>query len=71
MLMITERWEEPSSILKYFDRMNDNAVIVATTNLFEHLDRALLRRFDSIVDFNRYTNEDLMEIAENSELLFG
>lgn len=53
-----------SSLLKYFDRVNENIVIIATTNLYSLFDKALVRRFDSVIDFNRYTNEDLMEIAE-------
>jgi len=53
-----------SSLLKNFDRVNENIVIIATTNLFKLFDKALVRRFDSVIDFNRYTNEDLMEIAE-------
>ena len=51
-------------MLKGFDRMNENVVLVATTNLFEHFDKALVRRFDFVVDFNRYSEEDLLMIAE-------
>ena len=53
-----------STLLKCLDRMNENIVLVATTNLFNMFDKALSRRFDSIIDFNRYTEEDLMDIAE-------
>lgn len=53
-----------STLLKCLDRMNENVVLVATTNLFNMFDKALSRRFDSIIDFNRYTEEDLMNIAE-------
>lgn len=53
-----------SSLLKYFDRANENIVIIATTNLYNLFDKALVRRFDSVIDFNRYSNDDLMEIAE-------
>lgn len=53
-----------SSLLKCFDRVNENIVIIATTNLYHYFDKALLRRFDSVIDFNRYTDDDLMEIAE-------
>ena len=53
-----------STLLKCLDRVNENIVIVATTNLYQHFDKALSRRFDSIIDFERYTQEDLMEIAE-------
>lgn len=53
-----------STLLKCLDRLNENIVLVATTNLFHLFDKALSRRFDSIIDFNRYTEEDLMDIAE-------
>lgn len=53
-----------SSLLKNMDRMDERIVLVATTNLFEHFDKALIRRFDSVIDFNRYSQEDLMDISE-------
>lgn len=53
-----------STMLKHFDRLNENIVLVATTNLFEYFDKALIRRFDSVIDFNRYEREDLLIIAE-------
>jgi SpoVK/Ycf46/Vps4 family AAA+-type ATPase len=54
-----------SAILKGFDNLNEQIIIIATTNLFKHFDKALSRRFDLIVDFNRYTQDDLQEIAES------
>ena len=53
-----------SALLKHFDRLNENIVLVATTNLYEHFDRALIRRFDAVIDFNRYERKDLLFIAE-------
>ena len=53
-----------STLLKCFDRMNENIVLVATTKLYDHFDKAIIRRFDSIIDFNRYEREDLLIIAE-------
>ena len=44
--------------------MNENVVLVATTNLYKYFDKALIRRFDSVIDFDRYTQEDLLSIAE-------
>ena len=61
---LREMGRATSSLLKGFDRLNENVVLIATTNLFDHFDKALLRRFDSIIDFNRYTEEDLLLIAE-------
>ena len=52
-----------SSVLKGLDNMSSSVVLVATTNLLDSFDGALLRRFDKIVDFNRYTHQDLEDIA--------
>ena len=43
---LREMGRATSAMLKGFDRMNENVVLVATTNLFEHFDKALVRRFD-------------------------
>ena len=53
-----------SSLLKNLDRLDERIVLVATTNLYKYFDKALIRRFDSVIDFNRYSQDDLMEIAE-------
>lgn len=61
---LREMGRATSNLLKCLDKMNENIVLVATTNLFEHFDKALSRRFDSIIDFNRYSEQDLLDIAE-------
>lgn len=61
---LREMGRATSSILKGFDALNEKIVLIATTNLFSNFDKALSRRFDTIIDFNRYTNEDLLEIAD-------
>lgn len=61
---IREMGRATSAMLKGFDYMDERIVLVATTNLFSHFDKALVRRFDSVIDFNRYTQEDLASIAE-------
>lgn len=53
-----------STFLTELDNLNPNVVLVATTNLFKCFDKALTRRFDFVVNFDRYTNEDLIQIAE-------
>lgn len=53
-----------STLLKEVDRMDGNVLLIATTNLYKQFDRALLRRFDFVVNFNRYSKEDLSEIAD-------
>ena len=61
---LREMGRATSTLLKYLDRVDERIVLIATTNLFEHFDKALIRRFDSVIDFNRYSQEDLAEIAE-------
>lgn len=61
---LREMGRATSSILREFDRLDERIVLIATTNLFRFFDNALTRRFDFIIDFNRYTQDDLLEIAE-------
>lgn len=53
-----------STFLKLVDDLDDRIVLIATTNLFENIDKALTRRFDAVVNFDRYSKEDLIDIAE-------
>lgn len=62
-----------STIIKELDRLSDlnkEVVIIGTTNLFSNFDRALIRRFDAVINFNRYKKEDLIEIAEEYYLKY-
>lgn len=61
---LREMGRATSSLLKGFDGLDSNIVVIATTNLYKSFDRALIRRFDSVVDFSEYTKEDLVEVAE-------
>lgn len=61
---IREMGRATSSFLKGLDSLNNQVVLVATTNLYEYFDKAILRRFDYIIDFNKYTTDDLLDIAE-------
>ncbi len=61
---VREMGRATSALLRELDAMNDQVVLIATTNLYESLDKALSRRFDAIIDFSRYTREDLLDIAE-------
>lgn len=60
---VREMGRATSSMLKGLDSLNEQIVLVGTTNLAASFDKALLRRFDKIVDFNRYSQEDLLDIA--------
>lgn len=61
---LREMGRATSAMLKGMDYMDERIVLVATTNLFEHFDKALARRFDSVLDFDRYSQEELMNVAE-------
>lgn len=61
---LREMGRATTSVLKGLDELNDRVLLVATTNLYMHFDKALVRRFDSVIDFNRYSREDLIEISE-------
>lgn len=64
---VREMGRVTSTILRELDRLTDlnkEIVIIATTNLFSNFDKALIRRFDAIINFNRYSKEDLIEVAE-------
>lgn len=61
---IREMGRVTSTFLKSLDNLNPEAVLIATTNLFENLDKALVRRFDATIDFDRYSDEDRVDVAE-------
>lgn len=64
---IREMGRVTSTILRELDRLTDlnkEIVIIATTNLYSNFDKALIRRFDAVINFDRYSNEDLIEVAE-------
>lgn len=54
-----------SSVLKGLDALQDDIVLIATTNLYKQFDKALTRRFDTIINFNRYSRDELIEVAES------
>lgn len=51
-----------STLLRELDSLNESIVIIATTNLFSRLDKALIRRFDAVINFDKYSQEDLREV---------
>lgn len=60
---LREMGRATSTLLKGFDSLNENVIIIATTNLYDYFDKAVLRRFDAKISFDRYTIEDLQDIA--------
>lgn len=61
---LREMGRATSAVLKGIDNLADNTILIATTNLYNAFDKALVRRFDSVIDFSQYTKEDLLEIGE-------
>lgn len=64
---VREMGRVTSAILRELDRLTDlnkEIVLIATTNLYKNFDKALSRRFDAVISFNRYTKADLIEVAE-------
>lgn len=61
---LREMGRATSTILKKLEQLDERVVLIATTNLFKYFDKALVRRFDSVIDFNRYSQEELLEISE-------
>lgn len=61
---VREMGRVTSTFLKLLDSVSSEIVIIATTNLFSDLEKALVRRFDATIDFDRYTVADKIEVAE-------
>ncbi|ADE19491.1 ATP-binding protein [Mycoplasma crocodyli] len=66
---IREMGRATSSFLKGLDNLNENIILFSTTNLYDKFDKALLRRFQAHINFNRYDREDLIQISE--QILFN
>ena len=41
------------------EELNQEIVVIATTNMIDYFDRALIRRFDKVIDFERYDKEEV------------
>ena len=52
-----------SAFLKELDNLDSDIILIATTNLFDSLDKAVTRRFDAVIDFDRYSDDDKVEVA--------
>lgn len=61
---LREMGRATTAVIRGLDNLNDSTLVIATTNLFSGFDRAFIRRFDKVVNFNRYTAEDLIFVAE-------
>lgn len=63
---VREMGRATSELLRQMDNLSDQILLFATTNLFEKFDKAFVRRFDAVIDFERYSRENLVEIAETT-----
>lgn len=45
------------------DSLSKDVLLIATTNLFKDFDKALLRRFNKCINFDEYSEEDLIDIG--------
>lgn len=61
---LREMGRATTTVLKGLDNLSERVVLIATTNLYEFFDKAISRRFDAVIDFNRYTLDDLVQISE-------
>jgi len=64
---VREMGRVTSTFLRELDRLTDlnkEIVIIATTNLYSSFDKALSRRFDAVINFDRYGRDDLIEVGE-------
>lgn len=61
---LREMGRATSTLLTELDSLNPKLTLIATTNLESKMDSALKRRFDAIINFNRYKKSDLVKIGE-------
>lgn len=61
---LREMGRATSALLKGMDELREDVVLIGTTNLYQAFDKALIRRFDAVIHFDRYTREDLAAVAE-------
>lgn len=52
-----------STFLKELEQLSEKILLICTTNLKDSLDKALLRRFDVCISFDRYSKEDIIEAS--------
>lgn len=60
---LREMGRATSTFISCLDSVSDNIAIIATTNLIKKFDKAVLRRFDAKISFDRYSDKDKKAIA--------
>lgn len=61
---LREMGRATTAVFQGLDNLSRGISLIATSNLLNELDPALLRRFDFVVDFDRYSSEDINDIAK-------
>lgn len=61
---VREMGRVTSTFIRELDEMRSEVLLFATSNLKRAFDKALLRRFDAVVDFDAYSREDLIEVSK-------
>lgn len=61
---VREMGRVTSSFLKAMDSLDERIILIATTNLYDQFDKALIRRFDAVINFSRYSKDDLVRSGE-------
>lgn len=61
---VREMGRATTALMKGLDSLTEDIVLIATTNLSSKLDKALVRRFDATINFDRYSRDDLENISE-------
>lgn len=61
---VREMGRVTSSFLKAMDGLDERIILIATTNLYDQFDKALIRRFDAVINFSRYRRDDLVRSGE-------
>jgi len=62
---LREMGRATSTFLKCLDTLDNKVLLIGTTNLYEYLDKALVRRFDAVISFDCYSLKDKIDIANN------
>lgn len=52
-----------TELFKGLDSLSKEVILIATTNLFQLLDKALIRRFVAKIDFDVYEKQDLIDVG--------
>ena len=60
---LREMGRATTELFSGLDYLDKDVVLIATTNLFKDFDKALVRRFNKTINFSRYEQEDLIELA--------